>query len=129
LIPTLVGFGVPHSQAILAVLAYRLVNFWIPIPSAALLRQPAVARKRVDLRQRPGSIHRQTFELGLGGEVIDRLQAPPTAVGAEHPGEEVVAPGDLEGLEQFGLQRAISMGTRTSTRRSRLRSIRSAEPM
>jgi uncharacterized protein (TIRG00374 family) len=32
LIPTLVGFGVPHSQATLAVLAYRLVNFWIPIP-------------------------------------------------------------------------------------------------
>ncbi len=32
LIPTLVGFGVPHSQAILAVLAYRLVNFWLPIP-------------------------------------------------------------------------------------------------
>ena len=32
LIPTLVGFGVPNSQAILAVLAYRLVNFWIPIP-------------------------------------------------------------------------------------------------
>jgi hypothetical protein len=32
LIGTLVGFGVPHSQAILAVLSYRLVNFWIPIP-------------------------------------------------------------------------------------------------
>jgi uncharacterized protein (TIRG00374 family) len=32
LITTLVGFGVPDSQAILAVLAYRLVNFWIPIP-------------------------------------------------------------------------------------------------
>jgi uncharacterized protein (TIRG00374 family) len=32
LIPTLVGFGVPHAPAILAVLAYRLVNFWIPIP-------------------------------------------------------------------------------------------------
>jgi len=32
LIPTLVGFGVPHSQAILAVISYRLVNFWIPIP-------------------------------------------------------------------------------------------------
>jgi uncharacterized protein (TIRG00374 family) len=32
LISTLVGFGVPHSQAILAVLAYRLVNFWLPIP-------------------------------------------------------------------------------------------------
>ncbi len=32
LIPTLFGFGVPNNQAILAVLAYRLVNFWIPIP-------------------------------------------------------------------------------------------------
>ena len=32
LIPTLVGFGVPHDQAVLAVLSYRLVNFWIPIP-------------------------------------------------------------------------------------------------
>ena len=32
LISTLSGFGVPNSQAILAVLAYRLVNFWLPIP-------------------------------------------------------------------------------------------------
>jgi uncharacterized protein (TIRG00374 family) len=32
LISTLGGFGVPNSRAILAVLAYRLVNFWIPIP-------------------------------------------------------------------------------------------------
>ena len=36
LITTLVGFGVPHSQAILSVLAYRLVNFWIPIPLGGL---------------------------------------------------------------------------------------------
>ncbi len=32
LVSSLLGFGVPHSQAILAVLAYRLINFWIPIP-------------------------------------------------------------------------------------------------
>jgi uncharacterized protein (TIRG00374 family) len=32
LIPTLAGFGVPRSTAILGVLAYRLVNFWLPIP-------------------------------------------------------------------------------------------------
>ena len=32
LIATLQGFGVPASQAILAVLAYRLLNFWLPIP-------------------------------------------------------------------------------------------------
>jgi hypothetical protein len=32
LITSLVGFGVSHGQAILAVLAYRLINFWLPIP-------------------------------------------------------------------------------------------------
>ncbi len=32
LIPTLVGFGVPHNQAILAVVGYRFLNFWLPIP-------------------------------------------------------------------------------------------------
>ena len=33
LIPTLVGFGVPKTVAILGVLSYRLVNFWLPIPA------------------------------------------------------------------------------------------------
>lgn len=32
LIPTLHGFGVPTAVAGLAVLGYRLVNFWLPIP-------------------------------------------------------------------------------------------------
>ena len=32
LISTLAGFGVPRGTAILAVLGYRLVNFWLPIP-------------------------------------------------------------------------------------------------
>jgi putative heme transporter len=32
LIPTLVGFGVPHADALVAVLTYRFVNFWLPIP-------------------------------------------------------------------------------------------------
>ncbi|HTZ10691.1 MAG TPA: YbhN family protein [Acidimicrobiales bacterium] len=32
LIPTLAGFGVPRSTAVVGVLAYRLVNFWLPIP-------------------------------------------------------------------------------------------------
>ncbi len=32
LIPTLAGFGVPRGTAILGVLGYRLVNFWLPIP-------------------------------------------------------------------------------------------------
>lgn len=29
---TLVGFGTPRSAALLGVIAYRLVNFWLPIP-------------------------------------------------------------------------------------------------
>jgi uncharacterized membrane protein YbhN (UPF0104 family) len=32
LIPTLAGFGVPQETALLGVLGYRLVNFWLPIP-------------------------------------------------------------------------------------------------
>jgi uncharacterized protein (TIRG00374 family) len=32
LIPTLTGFGVSREVAILGVLGYRLVNFWLPIP-------------------------------------------------------------------------------------------------
>ena len=47
LITTLVGFGVPHGQAILAVLAYRLVNFWLPIPIGG------VAYTGLQFRRRP----------------------------------------------------------------------------
>jgi uncharacterized protein (TIRG00374 family) len=36
LVPTLVGFGTPRGIAILGVVSYRLVNFWLPIPASAL---------------------------------------------------------------------------------------------
>ncbi len=36
LIGSIVGFGVPNQQAILAVLAYRFLNFWLPIPLGGL---------------------------------------------------------------------------------------------
>jgi putative heme transporter len=48
LIPTLVGFGVPHSQAILAVLSYRLINFWIPIPIGGLAYASLQWRKNLN---------------------------------------------------------------------------------
>ena len=130
LIGTLVGFGVPHSQAILAVLSYRLVNFWIPIPVGGISYASLMWRKENGSRlsQSPGPEQRQPFELTLRREVVDRLQAPPAAIGAEHPREEVVAPRDLEGLEQLLLVGPILDRHWTSTRRSRLRSMRSAEP-
>jgi len=36
LIPTLAGFGVPRETAILGVLGYRLVNFWLTIPAGGI---------------------------------------------------------------------------------------------
>lgn len=32
LIPTLTGFGSPRTVALLGVISYRLINFWLPIP-------------------------------------------------------------------------------------------------
>ncbi|MHB8295477.1 MAG: lysylphosphatidylglycerol synthase transmembrane domain-containing protein [Acidimicrobiales bacterium] len=36
LVPTLVGFGASSGTAIVAVISYRLVNFWLPIPVGAV---------------------------------------------------------------------------------------------
>lgn len=36
LIPTLVGFGTPRGVALLGVAAWRLFNFWVPIPIGAV---------------------------------------------------------------------------------------------
>jgi uncharacterized protein (TIRG00374 family) len=36
LVPAIVGFGTPHGVAVLAVLTWRLVQFWIPIPLAGV---------------------------------------------------------------------------------------------
>jgi uncharacterized protein (TIRG00374 family) len=35
LVPSLVGFGAPRGIALLGVVSYRLVSFWLPIPAAA----------------------------------------------------------------------------------------------
>ncbi|MBW0111824.1 flippase-like domain-containing protein, partial [Pseudonocardia sp. KRD-182] len=36
LVPTLIAFGVPGAPALLAVLGWRVVNFWLPVPAAGL---------------------------------------------------------------------------------------------
>ena len=53
LITTLVGFGDPRAQAILAVLAYRLVNFWIPIPVGGVSYASLMWRKENGLAPKP----------------------------------------------------------------------------
>ncbi len=36
LVPTLAGFGAPGGAAVLAVLSWRILNFWLPIPVGGL---------------------------------------------------------------------------------------------
>ena len=64
LVPMLVVVGAPHEVALLAVLSWRLVNFWLPLPIAAMtylslrsrLSDPAPARPAVAaLLSKPGS--------------------------------------------------------------------------
>ena len=54
LIPTLVGFGSPRSQAAIGVVVYRLVNFWMPIPrrcTGVRRRRPLHRRRTEELRR------------------------------------------------------------------------------
>ena len=65
---TLVGFGTPRGIAILGVLAYRLVNFWLPIPVGgvaylSLQIDPAVATGQ----EPPGRLRRLGARLGGPG--------------------------------------------------------------
>jgi hypothetical protein len=53
-VPTLVGFGSPRGVAILGVITYRLVNFWLPIPVGAL--------SYLSLRVEPGTSRRRRAE-------------------------------------------------------------------
>jgi hypothetical protein len=65
LVSVLVGFGTPHGQAILGVITWRLAEFWLPIPLAALaylllrtgtLRQHRLpARPLIPRPDRPGT--------------------------------------------------------------------------
>jgi hypothetical protein len=57
LVPSLVGFGATRGAAIVAVIGYRLVNFWLPIPVGAgaylslrVTGDRKAANRREDLR-------------------------------------------------------------------------------
>jgi uncharacterized protein (TIRG00374 family) len=51
LVPAIVGFGTPHGIALLGVLSWRLVEFWLPLPLAVLAYGSLRAGP---LRRRPG---------------------------------------------------------------------------
>ncbi len=60
LVPVLVVFGTPRGIAVLGVLAYRLVSFWVPIPigfaSYARLARDIRRADGVDVATRPGPL-------------------------------------------------------------------------
>jgi len=57
LIPTLVGFHVPKTTAILGVISYRLINFWLPIPVGGIaylsFRLPRSRKAALNAGSRP----------------------------------------------------------------------------
>lgn len=70
LIPSLVGFGTPRGIAILGVISYRLVNYWLPIPAGALAY--------LSLRLEPGGPRRRRAAKELRG-LIERGSGPDPA--------------------------------------------------
>lgn len=75
LVPTLVGFGAAHEVAILGVICYRFVNFWLPIPVGAgaflSIRAPGgkVRNRREDLRSAVNEAHAPAAAARRKGDV------------------------------------------------------------
>ena len=90
LIPTIVGFHVPKTVAILGVIGYRLVNFWLPIPAGGLAY----------LSLRIGAHPRRNGGQGNGAVPPGGASTPPTGELAPLPGDTtapVDAATDAEG--------------------------------
>jgi uncharacterized protein (TIRG00374 family) len=54
LVPLLVGFGTPQATAVLGVITWRLVAFWLPIPLGALAYVSLTTSRRRRPLSRPG---------------------------------------------------------------------------
>jgi uncharacterized protein (TIRG00374 family) len=60
LITTLHGFGVPEHVAVLGVIGYRLVNFWLPIPIGGFAYL-SLRFAGVGWRSRLRELHKEVF--------------------------------------------------------------------
>jgi uncharacterized protein (TIRG00374 family) len=76
----LVGFGLTRSVATLGVLGWRLVNFWLPIPTGALAYVSLKVPRRANLR----SLRRALSELMARDAHADHQPAQGDEAGAEH---------------------------------------------
>ena len=137
----LAGFGVPTSIAYLSVIAWRLVNFWLPIPlgGASYLslrignrrrapRLPEVGQASESTRSRASAEAASLSSCcSLRSPAVDRrLQR------RSGPSSHVLVSSRKVNLmisTSRSRSRGSSMGTTASMRRSRFRSIMSADPM
>jgi Lysylphosphatidylglycerol synthase TM region len=78
----LVGFGLTRSVATLGVLGWRLVNFWLPIPTGALAYVSLKVPGRASLR----SLRRALSELTARDAHADHQPAQGAEAEAEHQG-------------------------------------------
>ena len=67
----LVGFGLTRSVATLGVLAWRLVNFWLPIPAGAVAYISLKVPRGADLR----AMRRAVSEMAARGSAARRPPA------------------------------------------------------
>jgi uncharacterized protein (TIRG00374 family) len=57
LVAITVGFGAPRATAVLAVLGYRIVNFWLPLIPGAIAYIRLRLRRRADDQTKPATAH------------------------------------------------------------------------
>ena len=65
---SLVGFGTPRGAAILGVISWRLVNFWLPIPAGGLAYLSLRARTGAPRRKRREELARLAEESALAAD-------------------------------------------------------------
>jgi len=76
LVSMLAGFGVPDAAALSAVLAYRAVNFWLPIPFGGLAYASLEFEKRQpSWRTARNAGRRAARNVGVTSSVVEPLEA------------------------------------------------------
>ncbi len=102
----LVGFGVPGAEATLGVLGWRVVNFWLPIPTGALAFVSLKVKPDLRMRAiRSGLTSLLTFSRSQDA-TTDEAAAEPAGADAPvaEPGEPVAEPGEPDELGELDEQ-------------------------
>jgi hypothetical protein len=96
LVSMITGFGPTAGQALSAVLAYRAVNFWLPIPFGGLAYASLEFERRTTYKKLQARVHRRRDRRAAVGHPVG-ISPPegvaPSAATSVSPPETAVAPG------------------------------------